>query len=126
MNKVFFPVILIFLLSIIFVPFAAKAQGIVPCGNDTSDPCQIGDFFVMLVNIYNFITIDIAVPLAVIAIIVAAIMMMLSAGNPNLFTLGKKTLYAAIIGLVLVFCSWIIINFVVTALGYTGSWSNPF
>jgi len=49
--------------------------------------------------------------------------MMISAGNPQLFGTGKKILYTSIIGLVLVFCSWLIINFIMSALGYSlGAW----
>jgi hypothetical protein len=52
-------------------------------------------------------------------------MILISAGNANLLGMGKKIIYSAIIGLVLVFCSWLIINFIMEALGYTGpSWST--
>jgi hypothetical protein len=80
----------------------------------------------MLVKIYNFIVQDIATPLAIISLTVGGILMMMSAGNPNLMTLGKKIFYAAIIGLALVFGSWVIINTIaVTILGYSfnaGNW----
>jgi len=39
--------------------------------------------------------------------------------------LGKKILFTAIIGLVLVWCSWLIIDFILTTLGMSsGSWAN--
>lgn len=113
----------------IFIPLLVKAD-IVPCnptcdenGNCTGQ-CTINDFFTLLVNIYQFIVFDIATPLAVIALTVGAVFMIVSAGNPGLMGTGKKIFYAAIIGLVLVFCSWLIINFIlVTLLGYSlGSW----
>ena len=78
----------------------------------------------MLNNIYNFIVKIIAAPLAVIALTIGGILMLISAGNPNLMGLGKKIFYAAIIGLALVFCSWVIINTILTILGYTGTWST--
>ncbi|MCX6721835.1 MAG: hypothetical protein NTY04_01410, partial [Candidatus Staskawiczbacteria bacterium] len=87
-------------------------------------PCGITDFFTFLNNIYQFIILGIATPLAIIAITIGGIILLLSAGNPNLAGLGKKILYAAIIGLALVFCSWVIINSILTILGYTGTWST--
>ena len=68
----------------------------------------------------------IATPLAVIALTIGGIFMLISAGNPNLFNTGKKIVYAAIIGLVLVFCSWLIVNTILSIIGYQGNWSNPF
>ena len=123
MKKTYLSIVIFCLLAIIFIPISANADGIVPCGNGTTQ-CTISDFFTMLVNIYNFIVLQIATPLAVIAIVIGAILMMISAGNPDLMGKGKKILYAAIIGLVLVFCSWLIINFIMTTLGYTGNWSS--
>jgi hypothetical protein len=96
------------------------STGIVPCGKeaDGSDACTIADFFKMLAIIYDFIVKWIATPLAIISLTVGGILMMMSAGNPNLMTLGKKIFYAAVIGLFLVFGSWVIINTIVTILGY--------
>jgi len=124
-KKLYLQIFFFCLLSILFIPALTTAQGLVPCGNDPAVPCGVSDFFVMLMNIYNFIVLQIATPLAVIAIIVGAIMMLVSAGNANLFGMGKKIIFTAIIGLVLVFCSWIIIDFIMKALGYTGTWYNP-
>ncbi len=136
MKKIFLSIVLFCLLSIIFVPFPANAtcgdgSGIVNCGcaADGSDACTIGDFFTMLAKIYDFIVKMIATPLAVIALTVGGIMILISAGNPNLAGTGKKILYAGIIGLVLVFCSWLIINFILcTVLGYSSggscNWSS--
>ncbi len=123
MKKIFLPIFLFCLLSIIFVPVLANAQ-LVRCGNPDQNPCGISDFFETLGYIYNFIVWDITTPLAIIALTIGGILMMISAGNPNTFGLGKKIIFAAIIGLVLVFCSWLIINFILTTLGYTGTWSS--
>jgi len=125
MKKIFLPIVIFCLLSIIFVPFLVKAEdGIVPCGNPGGSACGISDFFTMLGNIYHFIVFDIATPLAVIALTVGGIMMMISAGSPDLMGKGKKILYAAIIGLALVWGSWLIIDFILKAIGFTGNWSS--
>ena len=130
MKKIYLLIFFTCLLLATSIPIIGLASecsgqtGIVRCGQDTSCPCEICDFFAMLVRIYDFIVKMIATPLAVIAIIIGAILMMISAGNPNLMSTGKKVLYSAIIGLVLVFCSYLIIDFILHALGYTGSWTS--
>jgi len=102
--------------------------GLVPCGiaknaNGTPVcPCNLGHFFVMFANIYAFIIKYIATTLAVIMITVGAIFMLISAGNPNLAGTGKKMVYSAIIGLVLVFGSYLIIDALLKIMGYSGNW----
>jgi hypothetical protein len=138
-KKIFLVGLLICLSAIIFIPFLASAEtlcntggsGFVPCGQSDDSgkiacPCEIGHFFTMLVNVYNFLVLDIATPLAVLALTIGGIFILISAGNPNLHSTGKKIVYSAIIGLVLAFCSWLIINTLMSAIGFTGNWSNPF
>ena len=131
MKKIFLSILLFCLLSIIFAPIITSAQGIVPCnptcdkdGKNCTGQCTINDFFTMLANIYGFIVKMIATPLAVIALTVGGIFMLISAGNPALMTKGKEILKWAIIGLALTWGSWLIIDFVLKAIGYTGNWST--
>jgi type IV secretory pathway VirB2 component (pilin) len=118
--------LIITLFFLFLVPVIASAQPlgknpIVPC----TDNCQIKDFFTMLVNIYRFIVWDIATPLAIIALIVGGILMLISAGNPNLADTGRKILWVAVIGLILVFASYMIISFIMKTLGYSlGAWDK--
>jgi len=117
-KKAFF----VLLSVLIILPFTVSGS-IVTCNGPD---CTICKFFAMLANIYYFLTAKIATPLAVIALTVGGVMIMMSAGNPNVLSNGKKILWSAIIGLALVFGSWIIINFILTTLGYAlGSWWNP-
>jgi hypothetical protein len=78
-------------------------------------------FFGMLGGIYNFIVLDIAAPLAIIAVAVGGILMLLSAGNPGLLGKGKTILYSALVGLVLSLGSYLIIKTLLNAIGYTGT-----
>lgn len=96
-----------------------------PCGNTKACPCEIGHVFVILWGIYNFIVYWIATPLAILVLTIGAILLLISGGNPNLVGMGKKAIWSAIIGLILVFCSWLIINTILKALGYSlGDWST--
>ncbi len=123
MKKLFLSIILFCLLSIIFVPFLASAAGnptagqpLVPCGNPGEAACTITDFFTMIARVYNFIVWDIATPLAILAFLAGGIIMMVSAGNPGLAGKGRQILTIATIGLVLVFCAWLIVNVILVTL----------
>jgi len=122
MKKIILSVIL---LSLFFMPVMANAQGLVPCGNspDGSDACTINDFFIMLGRIFNFVLTWIVTPLATLMLIIGGLMILASAGNPGLAGKGKQTLIWAIVGMALAFGAWIIINFILGALGYTGAWN---
>ena len=119
-------ILFFFLIAIIFIPIFVFAQGLVPCGNasDGSDACTINDFFTMLVRVYEFIVKMIATPLAVIALIVGAIFMMVSAGDPGIFGKGREIIKWAIIGLFLVWGSFLIIDFILKTIGFLGNWSS--
>lgn len=67
--------------------------------------------------------------LSLLAFVAGGLMWMLSAGNPEWVTRGKQTILGAVIGLVVVFTSYMIIQLVYTALGIDaatkgGAWST--
>ena len=94
--------------------------GFVTCSGDTTCPCTWDKVIEMLKKILNFIATEVALPLGTIAIIVGGVMLLISAGNPNLAGMGKKIVYSAIIGLVLALCTTLIINWILDTLGYIG------
>ena len=93
------------------------ATGIVKCGINASCPCELTDFFTLLARIYEFMVWKIASPLAILMVTIGGVLMLISAGNPNLFGLGKKTVYASIIGIILVFGALLIINSILGLMG---------
>lgn len=113
-------------------------QPLVPCGNGsptkddgTPNPaykaCTIADFFELIARVYGFMVRYIATSLAALMIIIGAVMMMVSAGNQGLYSSGKKMITYAIVGLVLVFGSWLIIDTLLKMIGYVapgGNWST--
>jgi len=115
MKKLFLSIALFFLI----IPVLTNAAGLVPCGNPGELQCTILDFFGMLGRIYEFLVKDIATPLAILAMTIGGVMILISAGNPNLLGTGKNILKMAIIGLFLVFCSWLIVDLILGALGYS-------
>jgi len=112
--------LVLFLIPVLSCAEIGPKDSIVPCGQGTSQ-CTINDFFTMLAKIYSFIVWRIATPLATIGLLIGGIMLLVSAGNPNLATRGKDVIKVSIIGLVLVFCSWLIIKVILTTIGYKGT-----
>ncbi len=109
-----------------------QAQGIVPCGRYW-DPtivgppppghqrCELNDLFRingLIYNVYYFIIWNIATPLAGLGIVIGGVMLILSAGNPGLAGRAKQILWGSILGIVLMWGAWLIINTVFLAIGY--------
>lgn len=62
--------------------------------------------------------------LALLMFVYGGVMMLISAGNSEKVSKAKGILTAAVIGLVIVFASYLIVDFTLKALGYTNSWSS--
>jgi hypothetical protein len=114
MKKIFLFAILFFLIAL---PILVNAQApFVRCGNPGQAKCGLQDLFNTIGYIYHFIVWDIATPLAVLFFLIGGIILMVSAGNPGLAGKGKTILWMATIGLVLVFCGYLIVNALLLAL----------
>lgn len=111
MKKIF---LIIFLF---FVPFVAQAQGLVPCGGRDQDPCTFCDFFVLFDNIVRFFIGGIVPPVAVLMITIGGIMLFLSSDNPSNINKAKGIFKTVIIGLILIYGAWIIVNMFLTLPG---------
>lgn len=93
--------------------------------------CQFCHFFVMLDRIVDFVLINIIPPLAVLMIVVAGIMFYFGGGKPDLLTRGRKLITGVVIGLFLIYGSYMIIGIFLSVLGVTewtglATWSQGF
>ena len=59
--------------------------------------------------------------IALLAFIVGGVMFLISSGNKNLIEKGKSTILGAVIGLVIVFTSYMIIGFLLTSFDVAGA-----
>ncbi len=115
--------IFLFLLFFLLTPINATGEeGIVKCGTQTNakgditNPCTLDDLLGLPWVIVDWLLTIVAV-LAMFFITLGGIVLLISAGNPELKNLGKKILIAAIIGLVLALGAEAIINFILDTLG---------
>jgi hypothetical protein len=107
--------------------------GLVPCGRICDDPdtpeneccpCTLCHLFVLLDKIVDFLLLEVVPPLAVLMLVIGGGMFLASTGNPELLTRGKKILTATVFALLIIYCSWIIINTILTFLG-VANWVWP-
>jgi len=134
MKKIIIVSILLFLFTVSFTQAAGFHTGpIVPCGGDNQPACDLCHLWNLASNIINFISFNLAIPVATLMIVVAGVIYMTSGGVDDKIGLAKKVLTNTIIGLVIIFCSWLLVDTLVKTLAsssnFTGihimySWSS--
>lgn len=97
-------------LFLVAIPFIASAAGLVPCGTSSTPKCTLCHLFVLGQNIVDFLTLTIAPALAVLAFAWAGFKILISGGSPGQRQEGMKIIRNTVIGLLIVFGAWIIIN----------------
>lgn len=109
-----------FLASIVLLslPLITKAEPLVKCGNPGQEPCGICHLFQLFVDIVGFIMINLVPAVAVLMLVFAGFKLFSSAsGNPEEMEKAKKTMMTIVIGLILIYGAWIIINTIMSGSG---------
>jgi len=90
-----------------------------PTGTDPATYCgmyEINDFIVLAINIARWI-LGIVGSLSLVMFIYGGFMFLISAGSSESVTKGKNIITAAVVGLIIVFSSYLIIKFVLSSMG---------
>lgn len=87
--------------------------------------CELNEFVGLLEKYYD-IFLGISGALALLFFVIGGLMFLLSAGNKTWVDRGKATLIGATIGLIVVFLSYTIIQFVFDNIVSSGYRDNPF
>ena len=98
-------------------PPTPGAGGLVPCGGETDDPCGIEDFIQIIANFIEFLLVYIAIPLAACVFMYAGFLMMTAGGNTTKIAAGKDAFQFVLIGLIIAFAAWLIVQGLLTGLG---------
>jgi len=97
---------------------------IVPCFND----CTLCHLWNLASNIINFISFNLAIPVAVLLFVAAGIIFLISGGSEEKVRLARSIFTNTIIGLVIIFISWLLIDTLlktlVDASVITWSWNE--
>jgi len=77
-------------------------------------PCHL---FVMIDGIIDFVLLKIVPPVATLILIIGGIALYFGGASPEKFNQARSILLSAIIGLVIIYTSWIIVNSTLNAVG---------
>ena len=117
-----------FLFGLVRVNSACAA--LVPCGTE-ADPeaCTLCHLWELISEIINFISFSLAIPVAVLLFVIAGILFVVSGGNEQRTGLARTIFTNTIIGLVIIFCSWLLIDTLVKTIagdlkGIIGAWND--
>lgn len=87
-----------------------EGEGLVPCGNVPSCPCELCDLFVMIDRILDFLLFKIVPVLAALMIAIGGFMYIFAFGKPETISQAKRLFTAVAIGLLIIYGAWVIIN----------------
>jgi hypothetical protein len=107
---------IIFSVFLFFPVFVSAQQGILPAENYDSGNYTLNDAMQLGVNVSQLI-LGIVGSLALLMFIIGGLMFLVSGGNSQTVETGKKILIGAVIGLAIVFASYLIIQFSMQAMG---------
>jgi hypothetical protein len=123
-------------IGIFLISSAVMAEGILPSESGSGEKCtspngcgnySLNDILLVAVNVSNWI-LGVVGSVALLFFIYGGFVFIFSSGNEQTVSKGKQILLNAVIGLVIVFASYIIIQFSMTLLGVkgagTGAWSD--
>ena len=124
----FFSIVVLVLTPLVFV----SAEGLVPCGGpgDKYKTCELCHLYLLTQEIIDFLMWNIAPALGILVIAWGGFNILIAGGEPAKKQAGYKAITTAIVGLLIVFGAWIIINefllfFVGQETGTANIFSNP-
>ena len=89
---------------------------IVPC----TDDCTLCDLWHLASNIINFLSFNLAIPMAILLFVAAGVIFLISGGSEEKVALARSIFTNTVIGLVIIFCSWMLIDTLIKSIGGSG------
>jgi di/tricarboxylate transporter len=91
-------------------------EGLMVCGTPCCR-CRLCDFFSLLDKIIDFAMFKIAPIAAVLLLIVGGVMFLISSGDPSRVTKAKDIIKSVIIGLVIMYSSYMVVGLILKQIG---------
>jgi len=120
MRKIFLITLLLFLF---LVPISTQAAIIcdvpplVPCGRTGTTDCKFCHIFELLNNIIVYILTCLTPIIAALMMVIGGFYLLIAGASPELFSQAKSIITAAVIGLVIIFVSWVFLNTFLDMIG---------
>lgn len=116
------PILLVISASFLFADNIFAQNGLIPAPKGgVEGNYAISDFVIMAIKVSQLI-LGLVGSLSLIMFVYAGVTFMISGGSSEKIAQAKKILVASVVGLIIVFSSWLIIKFVVDSLGGTGDY----
>ena len=122
--------VLILVLGSLILPLFSQAAGLVPCGRieddisttrNETDPCQICHLFVIFDNVTDFLLFDFIPYIVVLMAVIGGIMYLTANGNPEKVTSANRFLTSIVIGFLIVYGAYVIVNSFFLTIGVATS-----
>lgn len=109
--------------------YTVTYEGLVPCGKNVQVdgqtlyiPCQFCHFFVLFKGVIDFLLFKLVAPLAILFLAIGGIMYFCVVfeflpGGPQLLNQAKSLLTSVVIGLLIIFSAWLLINLFFMLIG---------
>ena len=118
--KFYKKIIISSLLIELFSVNLALAAGLVPCGGQGETECTLCHLWQLVDNILDFVTLQLVFPIAAILFVVSGVVFLTSGGSEGKVTLAKKIFTNTVIGLIIVLCSWLLIDTLISTIAGSG------
>ena len=113
--------VIVFILFI--VPIVSLADGLVPCDNSSGKPWNWAALMTLVNSVIHFILFDMVIPIAAIMFAYAGFLMVTAGGEAaGARTKAKGIFTNVVIGLIIAVAAWLIVELILTTLGWSGSW----
>jgi len=110
--------LILFGLPVFIIPAYVTWLPIVPCGE--GNPCTICHLFILLKNITFFVAFSLAPPVAGLLFLYSGILFLVSGGSQERITRARQIIFRTVLGLVLLYSSWLVINLIITTIAVSG------
>ena len=108
-------ILLLFFVCLLFVVAPLASARLVPECN--GGPCELCDFFRGIKLIFDFLAYNLAPPVAGAMFLIAGALFLVSGGSEERISQAKKIFINTFLGLLVVYCSWLIVNSVIQVIG---------
>lgn len=86
-------------------------------------PCDFNMFIKLVNNVIKFLLVVVATPLAAIIFAYAGFLLIFSSGDESKKTKAKSIIGKVLVGYVIALAAWLVINTILSSLGFDATWS---
>ena len=118
LNKIFKRLYTGLLFALPIFVLAAESKPVTLFGKQicADSPCKIGDILPAISTIISFLAIDVAMPIAVLAIAFAGLKMVMYAGNSGEVGKAKDIIFNALWGIGIALAAYLVVNAIIYGL----------